>query len=446
MKRFYYGLLGVSLAALLLAPTLQGCDQAAKQCGIECAADGILEGNASITGVASIDGFFAAVVNFNSKALAVSDGINAELAAIAGSVGLDGGAGADFKGSFQSKVKAKFNLDGDIKVQYQEPKCEISAKATIQATAKCDVSVDPGKVSAECSGACEVDPGKIEVSGKCEGEVDAKVSCTGTAPELKCSGECSGECQLDVAASCSGTCKGTCEGTCDGKCDGSTSSGAKCSGQCEGTCSANCKGSCELAAAGNCSGSCKGSCTYKPATAECEAGAKAEIYCEATADVKAPKVKCDAKCTAEVEPPKASADCQAQAKADAQINAECTPPSIAVTYKLKAAGSATADAKAKAEFEAWLNQFKGHLAAIVAMKAQAKFVVDAGAAVGDAGVKAVTNAVKELDVSADIAASYKVASCLPAELKDVPKALGDATTELNKSVSGTVSLLGAFGK
>jgi hypothetical protein len=477
MKRFYYGLLGIGLGALLLAPTLQGCEEAAKQCGFECSATGVADGNASITGLQSIDGFFASVLTFESKANAVSAGINAELKAIAASVDLEGGAEADFKTKFQAAVKAKFNLDSELKVEYQAPKCEVSAKATIEATAKCDVDVDPGSVKAECSGTCEVDPGKVELEGRCGAEVDAKLSCTGTAPDLKCSGECSGECELDVAAKCEGTCKGsceltaaaecsgtctgTCEGNCEGKCDGNTSSGAKCAGQCEGTCSAGCKGKCELAAGGSCSGSCKGSCEFKaaakcdgkckgsckytPPTAECTGGAKAEVYCEAKANVEPPKVQCEGKCDAEITPPKASAECQAKAKADAQVSAECTPPSIGVTYKLKAGADASADATAKAKFEAWLTQFKAHLSAIVAMKAQAGIVLKAGADIGTAASGVIKNVGKELEAKADLAAAYKITNCLPDELGDVGKVISGATTKLNASVSGTTSLLGALG-
>src|SRR3972149_992550 len=56
----------------------------AKSCGIdvECSAGGIVEGNASISGVASIDAFFQSVLSFQAKAGNVSAGIEAELAAI----------------------------------------------------------------------------------------------------------------------------------------------------------------------------------------------------------------------------------------------------------------------------------------------------------------------------------------------------------------------------
>jgi hypothetical protein len=487
MKRFYYGLIGVGLAALALAPTIQGCGESSKaaaqslaaQCGIECAAEGVAKGNASITGVAGIDGFFASVVNFNAKANAVTDGINAELAAIAASVDLDGGAKADFSGKFQSAVKAKFNLDSDLKVAYQPAKCEVSAKATIEATARCDVKVDPGSVKAECSGSCEVDPAKVDLKAACEGNVDAKLTCTGTAPNLQCSGQCSGECQLDVAASCSGsctgscqldvaaacsgTCTGSCDGNCDGKCDGNTSSGAKCSGSCEGqcsgsckgncqlsaggSCSGSCKGSCQLEAAGSCSGSCKGSCQYTPPSASCEGGAKAEVHCEASGSATPPKVKCDGKCDAEITPPSASAECQAKAKADAKVNVECTPPSIGVTYRLKAVAGAdaTANAKAKAVFEAWLNQFKGHLSAIVAMKAQAGVVVDAGAGIATAASGAVNAAAAKLKESPNFAVAFKIGSCLPKELAAVPTIITTATGNLNASVTSATSLVAAVG-
>ena len=409
-------------------PGIPGGDALLEECGLVCPEAGVVEGNASISGVASIDGFFGAVGNFSSKATLVSDGLDAELAAIAASVGLQGGAGADFQGEFQTALQAKFNLQGAIAVKYQEPKCAVSAKATIEATAKCDVDVEPGSVKAECSGSCEVDA-SAEVS--CSAEAELK--CTGTAPSLSCEGTCTGECELTAAATCEGTCNGTCSGDCTVK---------NANGDCEGKCNGECQGSCELEAGGSCSGSCKGSCEYTPPSGQCEGGAKAE--CEATGSA---SVECEGSCSGEVTPPKASAECEASAKADASVNVECTPPSVDVTYELAASGDATADLQAKAEFEAWLSGFKAHVGAIAALSARAEAVIAAGADIGAAASGAVTGAV-EAKLSGDAELSLKDVvglGCAVDELKLVPGVISDATGKLQASVSATASLTAAIG-
>jgi len=413
------------------------CEDVQEACGLTCPEQGIADGNASITGVASIDGFFSSVVNYSTKANMVADNINVELAAIADSVGLEGGAGADFSGGFQAAVQAKFNLAGDISIDFQPPRCEVSAKASIEATAKCDVEVDPGSVEASCEGKCEVDPGKVDLEASCEGDATAEVTCTGTAPNLECSGSCTGSCELSASASCSGTCNGSCTGTCSVEnADGS------CAGQCDG----QCQGTCELEAGGSCEGKCTGSCEYTPPSAECEAGAKVEVECKVEGSAEPPKVNCSGSCSGEVTPPSASAECEASAKAEAEVNAECYPPSVGVSYQLVASGNAAADLEAKLQFEAWLTGFKGHMSAIAAAMAQADIVITAGEGIVDAAGNVIMNAAGEIDLENDPIGAYRVATCLSGELGDVQPTISKATANLNASVQASGSLMASLGK
>lgn len=414
----------------------------AEQCGITCSEKGIADGNASISGFASIDGFFAAVVNFDQRATKISADIDAELAAIAASLDMAGGAQADFAGSFQSAVAAKFNLDATagVTVDFQPPKCEVSASASIEATAKCDATVDAGSVEASCSGKCEVDPGEVNLEAACEGSVEAELTCTGTAPSLSCEGTCTGSCELEVAASCEGTCNGTCDGTCSVEnTDGS------CSGQCDG----NCEGSCELEAGGSCDGKCTGSCEYTPPSGSCEGGAKAEISCKAEANAEPPEVNCSGSCSGEVTPPSASAECEASAKAEAEVNAECHPPSVAVSYQFDATamGALDADAQAtmKAEFKAWLTGFKAHIAAIAAASAQADIVAEAGKGIISAASNVVGDAAGEVAAEAGFSGTIKLA-CASKQLQAVPGVINGATSELTASVTAAASLTTALGK
>src|SRR5689334_23406640 len=115
-RRKTAGGLAAVAAAGLLGTTLYGCAEEARaaepvavtaqpQLGdlvgdiaetcnldINCEAGGIAEGRASVSGIASIDSFFAAVINFQTKANASAAGIQAELNAIRGDFGLDADA------------------------------------------------------------------------------------------------------------------------------------------------------------------------------------------------------------------------------------------------------------------------------------------------------------------------------------------------------------------
>src|SRR4051794_368626 len=51
-------------------------EDAAAACGLTCPKTGIVDGNASISGVVSVDAFFQSVLNFQAKADNVSAGIN----------------------------------------------------------------------------------------------------------------------------------------------------------------------------------------------------------------------------------------------------------------------------------------------------------------------------------------------------------------------------------
>jgi len=427
----------VIVLTVILAGFLSGgaCDDGpggklADQCGLSCPGEneGVASGNASISGVPSIDGFFQACVNFNSQATLVTDGINAELDAIAASVGLAGGA--DLGAGFQAAVKAKFNLAGDVAIRVQKPKCEVSASASIEATANCDVTVDPGSVEATCEGKCEVDA-SADVSASCSADATAEVTCTGTAPNLECSGSCSGTCELTAAAACEGTCNGTCNGTCSVEnTDGS------CAGECDGTC----EGSCEMEAGASCSGQCKGTCEYTAPEGGCSADAKAEVSCKGEANAEA-SVNCSGSCSGSVTPPSASAECQASAKAEAELKAECTPPSVDVSYSFAAGASATA----KAEFEAWLHGFKGHISALAAANAKADIVIKAGANLTTAATGAVKGAASDLAADADFSVAFKLA-CVPAQITEATDMIASASTELKGSFQASTSFVTGLAK
>ena len=410
-----------------LAISAPGCDggdvlgDIAEQCGLTC--DGsLLEGNASISGVASVDAFFGAVIDVSTAANNISGTLRAELDAIALSVGLEAGAGgAEIAAAIEGRFAAA--LDGGIKVEYQAPKCEASVDVSVAAAAECDVDVDPGSLEVQCEGGCEVEGG---VMASCE--ADATLVCTGTAPNFACEGSCTGDCELEVGASCEGTCRGTCDGTC---------SVVDAQGNCAGECMGMCQGTCELNAGGSCSGSCTGSCEYTPGEAGCEADASAK--CEASADA---SVTCDAKCEGEATPPMVSAECEATVEAKANASLECTPPSMEVVWQWSA--EFEGNPEAQAEFKAWMKGLEGHLSVMLAARTKADILFESIALLGDAGVAAIDGAI-DVIAEGNFAASFKVTTCALPELENVAGVLNSAGGELSGNVEASLSVFGAAG-
>ena len=387
-------------------PIPAGAEALAEQCGIDikCEAGGIAEGNASISGVGSIDAFFQSVLNFKGRADVVASGIDAEVSAIGASFGIEG----DVAAGLQAQISA--NLEGGLKVVAEPAKCEVDVQASVQASARCEGMVDPGSVMVACEGGCEV-----EASADLDCGADADVSCTFTGPSIMCEGGCEGTCTLDAAAECSGTCNGTCEGTC---------SLMNAEGQCAGSCSGTCMGSCEATVSAMCSGTCNGSCTKTNPEGGCEGAVHAS--CEAHAGA---TVMCDGRCSGNVTPPSAKVECEASAKAEASMNVECSPPRVAITYQFKAG----IDASAQAKFEAGIRSLEAHLPVLLASLQKGDIVIKAGAELGEAGAKAGT----------DFRVLFGL-KCALGELGTVKSTLTDASARLSASADAASGVVGAF--
>jgi hypothetical protein len=406
-------------------------------CAANCADEGVLDGNASITGSASVDSFFRSVVNFKGVAAGVNADIQAELDGIQTAFGVSnadvkaaGNLGAAIKAKIDTKYKAK------LVVKAQPAKCEVNASIAAEVTAECQAKakceVDPGKASFECMGTCTVD---ADVDAKCS--ADADVVCKVNAPDLECKGSCEGSCtaKLDVAASCSGTCVGECSGTCEGD----TDMGAGCNGRC----TAMCKGSCTavLDASAMCNGSCSGTCKYKPGSASCDARAKVE--CELKAEAKA---ECSGRCEGEFQPPKAeceaSASCEASAKAEAKFQAKCTPPSIDVRWTF----DASVTAETKADFEYRIADVKARLPRLSASIKKAQLVFDAGAELSKQGRDAVDASLDAFaDSSVEDSVKVRIAACAPDALGDSAKVVTDASGALSAKLTAANQVTAAVG-
>ncbi len=441
MKKFYS-----SLAMLAVLPALASCgddlggitNPITEQCELEC--KGVVQASGSVSGIASVDAFFTSALNFRAQASVLEGEVRGTLAEMALALGLDAsGSAADIAGRLDAHISGGFGgkIDGGITIDFQEPRCEISAEATLQASARCDAKIDPGMASVECNGGCVID---AEAKASCEGEV----KCTGKAPSFACSGSCEGSCELNAGAKCEGTCSGACEldGTvaCDGECQG-TEEGGNCTGECKlnagAKCQGECKGSCELSGSATCDGQCKGTCTYEPGSASCDG----ELTCEASASA---MVECKGECKGEVVPPSVEAECEASVKAEANFEAECSPPSLAVDYQLNAEWSAEADADAKLEFEAQLQGFVKAFGKLQAKGAKLRLVADAGGELIGAADGAVKGVVEGLEGSGSLRVKMG-AVCAIAALGDTKTLLSNAGSSVSASAEAVGTVTAAVG-
>lgn len=423
-----------------LAIAAPGCDgplgDLAEQCGLVCPTDGIAEGNASISGIVSVDAFFSAVLDVRDAAFVVSGTVRAELEGMAASLGVEGYADMsldELSGAVVAGIDAKFTgtIKPGLRINFEPPKCQASVEVAVEAAAECDVEVDPGSIEAKCMGSCEV---SAEVAADCQAM--GTLECTGQAPNFECSGSCQGDCQLEVAAACEGTCSGRCEGECSACAGGNCEmDGMGVTTNCAGSCSVGCEGTCKLEAGGSCGGRCEGSCTYDPGGASCEANATAKCDVSAMAEA-----SCQGKCEGSVEPPEVSAECQASVEAKAQASVECTPPSLSVEFAFEAGVSADA----QAEFKIWLEGFKGRFAGMLAASAKLEIVGDAAAGLVAAAGGAVNGALEEIsaDGSLNLKATVGI-GCALTELDAVGSALAEAQGEIAGSVSATAMISGA---
>jgi hypothetical protein len=402
--------------------------QLGQQCGLDiaCEGGGLAEGNASISGVPSIDAFFQSVLNFETRANNVSAGIEEQLAAIRADFGIE--ADADLKVALAAKIAA--NVEGKLVVKAEPARCAVDAHATLEAQAKCDATIDPGKASVQCMGTCEVE---ASASASCEGS--AELNCTVTAPSIECEGSCRGSCEveLEAAAVCDGTCTGTCSGECSAYSD---KEGTACAGKCEGMCEGSCKA--ELTAEATCTGKCEGECTATAPEAGCEGAVRASCKAEANA-----MVDCKGRCVGEFEPPQAKVECEASAKAEAKLNVECTPPQLGIYYNLKAG----VDADAQAAFEAGVRNLRVRLPALLASVGRAKLVAQAGeglASDATVAVKGGVTAAAEAAGKGNLRVFFGL-KCASEQLAEVKTAISAPSDRLSDTLNDAGDLTATLG-
>ena len=417
---------------------LNDAKEVAKECGLVCPGDttkdgvtvrGIAEGNASISGVSSVDAFFASVLHFQAAAQNVAQGVDEQVSAIRADFGLAQDS------DLVSELKARFDAyaQGSVVVEHEPPHCSADVKATLDAQARCDSSFEPGQAMLACKGDCELSAG---ASASCDAQSD--LECTLNAPSVACDGACRGSCQvaLDAAASCDGTCEGSCDGTCSAYLT-DAGGNTQCAGRCDGVCT----GSCEtrLAAGASCSGKCKGECVVMNPSGGCDGAISAKCKAHANA-----VVMCSGRCESDFEPPKAKAECQAAVKADTKCHMRCTPPRVVAHYRL--ATGDTVDLAERARFDSALKLLADvRLPALLAQRQQGALVVQAGTELVGAAQSAVKGAVNEtLSGKLSVQEAFGL-GCAANELPKVDKVISASNDRLSQSLDTATALTTMLG-
>lgn len=401
-----YGVAGASLVALAIPALMSGCDQIeAAQDAVCCDADEFAVGaSLSLEGESGVA--IQAVADFAAIASASIDDLTAACRTM--SEELDAPKAdrdaAEQNADKRARMEAyctlavsaigtfKAQAGGTLTVNFTPPVCEasISAKADCQAkcsgSASCDVVANPPT----CEG------GKLEVSckGGCTAMAGASVSCEGS-----CTGSCEGSCTAMGGVDCAGKCEGTCSA-------GAAGTGIQADGTCEGTCTGTCS---VTPPSVTCSGTCNGSCS-----ATCQGSATASVKCDGTCDAEYEPIKCTGGelkggCTVE-------ASCDANCDASIKAKAECRPPAIEVAFS----GAANIEAAGKLKLA-----LEANLGLVLAIGARIEGMVTiAGELAGN--------------ISADALVEVS-AACIPV----VALAAGEAVSDVEASVSATVSVTGA---
>ena len=436
IKRKFLGLMAAGLALGFGTTALTGCDEA-DICG-PCGS--IATGQLSIAGNAQLDGFFTAVHSFNGATGSIKAEFDADIRALAQVWGYgeaDAVIDAAFVDGLVAAIKTEIgaSVKGDLKVNYVPARCQASlnvavdAQASCEASADCDVEVDPGQVSVACEGSC---------SGGCSGSCSGEASCAVKTPTVACEGSCEGSCELEAGGSCEGTCRGECDMGC---------SLENADGQCEGTCEGTCTGTCELTAKAECSGTCHGTCYVEQGSAQCTAEAECAGSCDA---------ECSGSCEGNFEPPsasaecEASADCNAQASAQASASLECTPPQLDVTFEFS--GALAGDIAAQAAFSAKMTELRvrgvailqgmAKLSALITGKVEGEVVFNPAPAVQILGE---LNAVIDGGVSGELDIPAGRLPCVIPALKEAASIMGGAASEFSGTIEGQVKFASVFG-
>ena len=147
MKNRNWSFLGLALMCGITLGATQGCDQIQEICDLSCPDEGIAQGNASISGIASVDAFFGSVIAVRDASARLQGNINKEMLGLATVLGVEGAAelstsdlSAQVSAALDAKISA--NVSGGISIKVAPPKCEACLEASVRAGAAGDWALE----------------------------------------------------------------------------------------------------------------------------------------------------------------------------------------------------------------------------------------------------------------------------------------------------------------
>ena len=290
----------------------------------------IATGDFSISGDATLDGFFHAVGTLQTRDGQHQGGLRGNIMALAAVYGID--ASGDI--TPRSSARSPRPIDGRRHGQRRWRRSRFAtSRPAVQGRRE-----PRGPGGGELRGQGQLrrqgrrrarsrSSAKAECKGGCDAECTGSAECAVDAPSVSCTGTCEGSCELDVAAKCTGTCHGTCSGNCSAK-DAQRelrrylrrglqgklrvrSAAAKCSGHLQRQVRVEVR---------------RRQVRRRRPSAAAPATARAPVRCTGTATPPSASAKCDA-----------SADCQASRRPlRRSASLVCTPPEL--DHRLQAQG------------------------------------------------------------------------------------------------------------
>lgn len=389
----------IAALALTAALPVGACREPEKiscQCGYTCSDAGVGDGNASISRT-GVDAYFAGVVGYTRAAAQIDAEIDAELQAIARSLGLESSAtAAEIRAAAANRLTSAAE---SLHVQSSPSRCAVSTDAAIVAASRCE----PASATT-CDGTCSPE------ASACGADETAR--CTGA--QLACAGDCAGDCVLAVAAACEGTCRGECDGACSVR---------DAVGACAGRCDGNCLGMCHQLG-GACSGTCEGVCASTAPPVGCAAGSRATCAADGP-------VACAGQCDGTVTLA-ATSPCVVAAQATVNLGVRCDPPHIATTWQWREA--LLDDAAGQVAFKVWLADFEDRSARLTAAVRRAQLVLRVGSDLR-AAIDLVTNEVAVL-TDQDLTIQQLVGlSCALQESDSVGTVIDDGAATLQAALT-----------
>jgi hypothetical protein len=406
------------------APASGAVSELAKQCGIdiECEGGGIAQGNTAISGVQSIDSYFASVLRFQVEADRLSASLNAEITAIRAAFGID--PAVNLETELRRRIDA--SVEGELLVHAGVPSCTADASAVLAAGARCEGEADTSAV-AMCVGRCELALGR---ELKCDAE--AELACTFLASASACQGECKGRCSSDASAGrdCAGICRGSCDGACSLYSDATAT---QCGGRCDGMCTGSCE--LELPEGGPCDGACSGECTAASADGRCDGASAASCRGGPNA-----LLTCAGRCEGAIETMQTKAECSAVANAEAKLSLQCAPARVVIDYRLRS----DLDPTESARFDVGMRILRERLPTLLAMRERAEQAVSAGddlAAGASTRLKAAAQSVRG---DANLQLQFGVI-CALREASRVPEVVTPSAQRLVTAMRDSLAVTRALG-